>query len=402
MLVESKDPSEQDAPQGLAGVLALHADAYCRAHKLPAQHRKVLFAVQACRTKLLGGHLNECNSCGSIKIFYNSCRNRHCPKCQYLNKERWVDKLSARLLPVKYFHIVFTIPSELNALCLVNQKVLYDILFKAASDTILTLGRDKKHLGAETGLLAVLHTWGQNLLDHPHLHTVVPAGGWSEENGYWKRTKRNYFVNAFVMGELFRGKFLSLLSQVFKQGQLKFEGQIASLRYWSAFNNMLSELYKKKWVVYAKAPFKSSGAIIKYLGRYTHRVAITDQRIISFGTNEVKFTWKDYRTGGNRKSMTLKPDEFIRRYLLHVLPNGYRRIRYFGILNGRARHNMEACRNAMSIKKELPKLEGLKWNEQLVFLGHRDPQICSKCKNACMEIRYSFKHKRGPPTTAHA
>lgn len=391
----------------LADIFSLFGEEYRKNHKLPLQHRKVMFAIESCRTAVLGGHMDSCDTCGHKRISYNSCRNRHCPKCQNLNTEKWVEKLSSRLLPVKYFHIVFTIPSELNRLCLVNQKNMYDILFHAASETILTLAKDKKHLGALTGLVAVLHTWGQNLMDHPHLHTLVPAGGWSEWNarlagavgqGYWKNSKKNFFVHVRALSELFRGKFLSALRKAYLKKELKFEGEIKPLAQPGNFKLFLDALYKKEWVVYAKKPFKNAANIIQYLGRYSHKIAIANERIESIQNNFVSFRWKDYKNGHSRKTMTLPAEEFIRRFLLHVLPPGFCKIRYYGIFASRNRNSvLKKCKSAMALKEGRSKFEGLAWHEVLKIVTGLDIFSCPHCKKGKMISETIFIGKRGPP-----
>lgn len=382
----------------LGDIFSLFGEEYRRKHKLPLQQRKVMFAVEACRTSVLGGHVDSCNSCGHKRISYNSCRNRHCPKCQNLNKEKWIEKLSCKLLPVKYFHIVFTIPSELNRLCLVNQKVLYDILFQSASQTILSLAKDEKHLGVLSGLVAVLHTWGQNLMDHPHLHTMVPAGGWSEWNGYWKNTKKNFFIHVKVLSKVFRGKFLAAIKTAYKNKQLKFEGEIKSLNQSGNFKNLIDILYKKDWVVYAKEPFKNASGIIKYLGNYTHRIAISNDRIQKIEGDEILFGWKDYRDNSKRKMMSLTAHEFIRRFLLHVLPPGFCKIRYYGILSSRNRNTvLQKCKNAMAIKEAKSKFEGLMWNEVLKIVTGFDVLMCPHCKKGKMIPVGTFLSRRAPP-----
>ena len=382
----------------LGDVFSLFGEEYRRKHKLPLQQRKVMFAVEACRTSILGGHVDSCDSCDHKRISYNSCRNRHCPKCQNLNKEKWIEKLSCNLLPVKYFHIVFTIPSELNRLCLVNQKVLYDILFYAASQTILTLAKDEKHLGVLSGLVAVLHTWGQNLMDHPHLHTMVPAGGWSEWNGYWKNTKKNFFIHVRVLSKVFRGKFLAALKTAYENKQLKFEGEIKPLAQIGNFKTLLDLLYKKDWVVYAKEPFKNASGIIKYLGNYTHRIAISNERIQKIEGDNVLFGWKDYRDNRKRKIMSLHAQEFMRRFLLHVLPPGFCKIRYYGILSSRNRKTvLKKCKNAMAIKEVKSKFEGLIWNEVLKIVTGFDILTCPHCKKGKMIQVGTFSSRKAPP-----
>ncbi len=390
----------------LADVFYLFGDKYRKKYKLPLQQRKVMFAIEACRTARLGGHIDVCDSCEHRRISYNSCRNRHCPKCQNLNKEKWVDKLASSLLPVKYFHIVFTIPSELNRLCLVNQKILYDILFHSASETILSLAKDKKHLGALSGLVAVLHTWGQNLMDHPHLHTLVPAGGWCDVNaklgqatnyGYWKNCKKNFFVHVKVISKMFRGKFLAALKNAFLNGELKFEGEIKPLAQIGNFNSLLSLMYKKDWVVYSKDSMKNSASIIKYLGNYSHRIAITNHRIKSISNETIFFEWKDYKDGGKRKLMNLNHTEFIRRFLLHVLPPRYCKIRYYGMFSARNRKTiLQQCKRVMAKKAGKSMFLELPWYEVLKITTGVDLLKCSHCKSGNMIQHENFKGKKAP------
>lgn len=382
----------------LGDIFSFFGEEYRRNHKLPLQQRKVMFAVETCRTAVLGGHVDSCDSCNHKRISYNSCRNRHCPKCQNLNKEKWIEKLSCNLLPVKYFHIVFTIPSELNRLCLVNQKVMYDILFHSASQTILTLAKDKKHLGVLSGLVAVLHTWGQNLMDHPHLHTMVPAGGWSEWNGYWKNSKKNFFIHVKVLSKMFRGKFLAALKQAYLNGELKFEGEIKPLSQKGNFKSLLDLLYNKDWVVYAKEAFKNASGIIKYLGNYTHRIAISNDRIQGIDGHQILFGWKDYKDGSKRKTMPLPAEEFIRRFLLHTLPPGFCKIRYYGILSSRNRKSiLKNCKNAMAIKESKSKFEGLNWHEVMKIVTGFDILLCPHCKKGKMIPAGIFSGRRAPP-----
>ena len=388
----------------LADVFCLFGDEYRKTHKLPIQQRNVMFAIEACRTALLGGHIDVCDSCAHKRISYNSCRNRHCPKCQNLNKEKWIDKLASSILPTKYFHIVFTIPSELNRLCLINQKIMYDTLFHSASQTILSLAKDKKHLGALTGLVAILHTWGQNLRDHPHLHTLVPAGGWRDVNaklgqasnyGYWKNSKKNFFIHVKIISKLFRGKFLASLKEAYLNGVLKFEGEIKELAKRGNFDALLSLLYKKEWVVYSKESMKNSAAIIKYLGNYSHRVAITNSRIKSITNKNIDFEWKDYRDHNKRKLMSLNANEFIRRFLLHVLPPRYCKIRYYGLFSSRNRKTMlQKCKKVMAKKMIAESFKGLAWHEILKIKSGIDLLKCPHCKNGKMVQKEVFKGKK--------
>ena len=386
------------SPVEVANIFALFADKYRREHKLPLQHSRAMFAIENCRTSVLGGHIDACDSCVHKRISYNSCRNRHCPKCQGLNRIKWIDKLSSSLLPVRYFHIVFTIPSELNRLALVNQKCLYDILFKAAAESLLMLAKDPKYLNALTGLVAVLHTWGQNLMEHPHLHTIVPAGGWNETTQYWKASRKTFFIPVKVISAVFKGKFLSLLKQAYFNKQLKFEGEISPLQFKNNFKLLLNLLYGKKWVVYAKKPFKNAVHIINYLGRYTHRVAISNQRIEGIDGDSVAFKWKDYKDHSKQKTMKLHAMEFIRRFLLHVLPKGFCKIRYYGIFASRNRKTLlTLCRKALGYRISKSKFTGLCWQESLQLISGINVHVCPVCKKGKMTTIAILKGYRGPP-----
>lgn len=384
---------------GVGELFSLFGPKYLSEHRIPAQHRKTIFALQHCRTSVMGGHIDQCNSCGHQRIFYNSCRNRHCPKCQHLNQTKWIDKLSANLLPVRYFHIVFTIPSELNRLALVNQKCVYDILFKAASESLLMLAKDQKHLHALTGMVAVLHTWGQNLMEHPHLHTLVPAGGWNEFAQCWQASRKKFFIPVKVISAVFKGKFLALLKAAHKEGHLIFEGEIKSLRLKNNFKQLLDIVYSKNWVVYAKKPFKNASHIIQYLGRYTHKVAISNDRIVGTEGDKVIFKWKDYRNRGSKGTLTLNGSEFIRRFLLHVLPKGFCKIRYYGIFASRTRKTLlPKCRNALGNVAIRSRFANLTWQEALKLASGTDVTICPICKTGKMGTAFSFNSCKAPPT----
>ena len=307
--------------------------------RVTSTERRVLNDIVACRTATLGGHVERCDRCDHLNISYNSCRNRHCPKCQASVPKDWVEQRQADLLPVEYFHLVFTMPRELATLALQNKKVIYDILFRAAAETLRQVAADPKHLGAEIGFLMVLHTWGQNLEHHPHVHCVVPGGGISADRLTWVPSRRGFFLPVKVLSRLFRGKFLHNLMDAFKKGKLEFHGQLASMKKPSEFRAHLAPLYKKDWFVYSKPPFGGPPQVLKYLARYTHRVAISNSRLLRFEGHNVTFRYKDYRRSGSDRQqvMTLPADEFIRRFLLHVLPIGFHRIRHYGLLAGSAR-----------------------------------------------------------------
>ncbi len=346
----------------LADIFRQDGPAYRANHRVTYDQDRVIDAVVNCRTAALGGHLEECSQCAYTRNRYNSCRNRHCPKCQSLARAKWVAARQAELLPVEYFHVVFTIPEQLARIAYYNRKVVYDILFRATAETLATIARDPKHLGAEIGFFAVLHTWGQNLLHHPHLHCVVPGGGLSPDGESWVSTKPGYFLCVKVLSRLFRRLFLEKLMAAFRKGKLRFFGDLTELRKQPCFSRYLAPLRDADWVVYAKAPFGGPDQVLAYLGRYTHRVAISNQRLLSVNNGEVRFQWKDYREKGREKSreMTLGSDEFIRRFLIHVLPRGYQRIRFFGLLSNRNRkRRLTQCRKLLSSSAtELPLQKG--------------------------------------------
>jgi hypothetical protein len=302
------------------------------------QHIKVLRAIRRCRTAALGGHLDECTRCGHrATISYNSCRNRHCPKCQTGARERWIAARQRELLPTRYVHVVFTLPHRLAPLALQNKKVLYDLLFRASAETLLEVARDPRHLGAEIGFFSVLHTWSQKLGLHPHVHCVIPAGGLSLDHAHWIPSRERFFLPIHVLRRVFRGKFVAGLRQAFQLGQLNFHGDLALLAQPKTFAAWLRPLFRKDWVVYSKPPFGGPEHVLHYLGRYTHRVAISNHRLISFAEGKVTFRWRDSAHNNEQKLMALSLDEFLRRFLLHVLPKGFVRIRHFGFLAHRRR-----------------------------------------------------------------
>jgi len=310
-------------------------------HWLRWKHVKVLRAIERCRTAALGGHLDECTRCGyRAPISYNSCRDRHCPKCQTAARERWIAARRRELLPTPYAHIVFTLPRRLAPLVLQNKKLLYDLLFRISAETLLEVGRDPKHLGAEIGFFSVLHTWSQQLKIHPHVHCVAPAGGLSPDRTRWVRSRTNYFLPKKVLRRMFRGKFVDALKQAFQDGLLRFEGNLKLLAKPKIFAAWLRPLYRQNWVVYLKPPFGGPEYVLQYLGRYTHRVAISNHRLISFTDGQVTFRWRDSAHHNEQKLMTLWVDEFLRRFLLHILPQGFVRIRNFGFLANRRRTNL--------------------------------------------------------------
>jgi hypothetical protein len=312
---------------------------------LSSARRRAMSAIEACRTAVLGGHVERCDGCDQQRISYNSCRNRNCPKCQGLARARWLEDRQAELLDVPYFHVVFTVPHEIATIALQNQVVVYDILFRAAAETLHTIAADPKHLGAEIGFLAVLHTWGQNLMHHPHLHCLVPGGGIAPGGQRWVACRPGFFLPVRVLSRLFRGLFLRDLEKAFAAGKLHFFNTQRHLQEPAAFRRHLAPLHATDWVVYAKRPFAGPAQVLEYVGRYTHRVAISNDRLLSMDDGKVRFRWKDYRDGDQQKTMTLDGTEFIRRFLIHVLPDGFHRIRYYGFLGNHHRtQKLELCR----------------------------------------------------------
>jgi hypothetical protein len=305
---------------------------------LTGLHLKVLSAIQRCRTAALGGHRDRCTRCGhTAAISYNSCRNRHCPKCQTNARDQWLAARQTELLPVPYVHVVFTHPHELAPLAFHNKKMLYGLLFRASSATLLEIAADPKHLGAEIGFLSVLHTWGQNLLHHPHLHCVIPAGGLSADHKAWVHPRYPFFLPVKVLSRVFRGKFVAGLKRAFQRGELCLPGGLKPLAQGKAFSAFLRLLFRNDWVVYAKPPFGGPEHVLQYLARYTHRVAISNHRIVDFTEGKVSFLWKDYAHSSKQRLMALTAEEFLRRFLLHTLPRGFIRIRFFGFLASRRR-----------------------------------------------------------------
>jgi hypothetical protein len=307
-------------------------------HWLSWKHVKVLLAIAHCRTAALGGHLDQCTRCGHrAAISYNSCRNRHCPKCQTSARERWIAARQRELLPTRYVHVVFTLPRELAPLLLQNRKIVYGLLFRASAETLLEVARDPRHLGAEIGFFSVLHTWNQKLQLHPHIHCVIPAGGLSLDHTHWIKSRQTFFLPVKVLSRVFRSKFVAALKCAFREGQLHFHENLTLLVQPKIFAAWLRPLFRKDWVVYSKPPFGGPEYVLQYLGRYTHRVAISNHRLISLADGKVTFRWRDSAHHNVQKVMTLALDEFLRRFLLHLLPQGFMRIRNFGFLANRRR-----------------------------------------------------------------
>ena len=336
----------------VADVFRRYGQTYRDQHgaSMSAQQRRVMTAIQACRTAALGGHLERCDQCGHERNSFNSCRDRHCPKCQSLARAQWIQDRQAELLEVPYFHVVFTVPEEIAAIAYQNKEVVYGILFRATAETLRIIATDPQHLGAEIGFFAVLHTWGSNLLHHPHLHCVVPGGGLSPDGQRWIACRPGFFLPVRVLSRLFRRLFLQSLQKAFDAGKLHFFAALEPLRERPAFTQLLERAKTSEWVVYAKRPFAGPQQVLDYVGRYTHRVAISNNRLVDIENGQVSFQWKDYRNGSEVKTMTLSADEFIRRFLLHVLPNGFQRIRYYGFLGNRYRkQKLDLCRRLLGM-----------------------------------------------------
>jgi hypothetical protein len=335
----------------VADILRRHGAAYCAQHALPAHQLRLLRAIQLCRTSALGGHIERCGHCDHQRISYNSCRNRHCPKCQNLARAQWIEQRKGELLPIDYFHVVFTIPESLNPLALQNPAVFYNLLFATTAATLQTIARDPKHLGAEIGFFSILHTWGQTLTHHPHIHCVVTGGGLRPDRSGWIHCHPGFFLSVRVLSRLFRRLFLQALQQAFQQQRLSFRGALTALAEPKAFRTLIAPLGKCEWVVYAKPPFGGPRQVIEYLGRYTHRVALSNHRLLNIDDGQVTFQYKQYRTKDRQKTrqMTLSADEFIRRFLLHSLPPGLQRIRHYGLLASRQKHaNLALCRRYLN------------------------------------------------------
>lgn len=372
----------------VADIFRRYGHDYRTAHRLPANRLRAMRAIEACRTADLGGHVDACDHCGAKTISYNSCRNRHCPKCQYLKKERWIEAREKDLLPIPYFHVVFTVPDDLNPLILRNQEVLYDLLFRAVSETLTELARDPKHLGAEIGFISILHTWGQNLLDHPHIHCIVTGGGLSGSGQTWRSCRNGFFLPVRALSKLFRGKFLAALKKLRAEDKIVYPGAINNLAQPAAWGALIADLYRKNWVVYAKLPFDGTKGVLEYLGRYTHRIAISNHRIVRMENDRVSFRWRDYADSNRIKIMTVDAAEFIRRFLLHILPDRFVKIRHYGLLgNRRRREKLAACRKLLACAHKETEKTIETWHETLLRLTGIDIARCPVCKEGRMRTR---------------
>jgi Putative transposase/Transposase zinc-binding domain len=379
----------------VADILRAAGSAYRAAHAghLSLHQLKVMSAIEHCRTAALGGHVEVCEDCGHWRIAYNSCRNRHCPKCQGAAARTWLAEREADLLPVGYFHVVFTLPAEVADVAFQNKAAVYDLLFRAASETMLTIATDPKHLGARIGITAVLHSWGSALTHHPHVHMIVPGGGIALDGRRWISSRPTFLLPVRVLGKLFRRLFLTRLIALHDAGRLAFFGKMTGLGDRRAFLRHLSPVRKKRWVVYAKPPFAGPEAVLAYLSRYTHRVAISNRRLIGFDEAGVTFRYKDYRRNGpdRQQVMTLAADEFIRRFLLHVLPRGFHRIRHYGLLAGTAR------KASLALARALLAVAPPADNTQEEPMDTRPPCPCCGGHMVVIEIFARWRQPRAPP-----
>lgn len=381
----------------LAQVLRAHGATYRQAHPMAAVQRRAIAAIEACRTAVLGGHARQCDACGAIEVSYNSCRNRHCPKCQTLAKERWVAARAAELMPVPYFHLVFTLPHALNPLAQGNPRVIYALLFQAASQTLAEFGHNARWLGGELGATLVLHTWGQNLGQHLHVHALV-VGAALTPDGALKLAKPGFLFPVQALSRVFRAKYLAALQGAFAQDQLRFGGSTQVLQAPRAFVAFIAQLRQPDWVVYAKRPFAGPRQVLAYLGRYTHRVAIGNHRLVSFSDTAVRFRWRDYAHDNATKVMTLTPEEFIHRFLLHVLPSGFMRIRHYGWLANRSKPDRLPRLRQLLDQPEPIKAEPESVAAFLLRVCYIDITRCPYCGEQRLRlVETSYPRSRSPP-----
>jgi hypothetical protein len=388
----------------VADVFRRYGDDYRRRHgaNLSTAQRRVMTAIEGCRTAALGGHVDQCDQCGHLRISYDSCRNRHCPKCQSLARAQWLEDRQAEVLDTQYFHVVFTIPQAIATIAYQNQRTVYGILFHAAAETLRTIATDPKHLGAEIGFLAVLHTWGQNLQFHPHLHCVVPGGGLAPDGSRWIACRHGFFLPVRVLARMFRRIFLETLQRAFDAGKLEFFNTAVRLRERPAFLRHLAVSRRNDWVVYAKPPFAGRAEdVLRYVARYTHRVAISNDRLVEIADGIVRFRWRDYRHHNKQKIMPVTADEFIRRFLLHVLPPGFRRIRYFGFLCNRNRAaKLARCRELLGMSQ--PAAFAVEKGDRDLYqeLTGTSLRQCPVCQHGHMiQIERLLPDATGPPTS---
>ncbi len=382
----------------VADIVRAHGEEFRRAHApfLSPRQKRALRNIELCRTAALGGHLEQCDQCGHQRNAYNSCADRNCPKCQSLARAKWLEQRRAELLPVEYFHVVFTLPEPLAQLCLQNQREMYNLLFRAASETLLTIAADPQHLGARIGFFCILHTWGQTLTAHPHLHCVVSGGGISLDGSHWVACRPGFFLPVRVLSRRFRNVYLRYLEKAYEAGKLRFGGGLETLAGRTNFIRYLDRLRQMEWVVYAKPPFGGPDRVLDYLGRYTHRIAISNNRLLECKDGRVTFTYKDYKHEQKRKVMTLSADEFLRRFLFHVLPDGFQRIRHYGLLGNRHRaEHLARCRELLAVPTPIPPSEP-DYRQHCQQLTGQDPLRCPQCQTGPM-VRIAILIPAPPP-----
>ena len=369
---------------------------YEQSYTPSTQQAKACVDIMRCRTATLGGHVFECEECGHIAVRYNSCRNRHCPLCQGIIKAVWVDQRRKDILNAPYFHVVFTVPQKLQLLIYQNQELLYGLMYKAVAETLTELCKDKKYLGAKAGFFSLLHTWAQDLHYHPHIHTVVLAGGLTKLN-QWRNTSKKFFIPVKVLSKKFRGKYLHYLKQYYHQNRLKYYGNAKSLQNPKLFRDLLDQCYAQNWYTYTKETFSGPLAVVQYLGRYTHRIAISNTRIVSMDEHTVTFTVRDHKNSNQTKTLTLEGVEFIRRFLAHILPKGFVKIRHYGLLaNRNKKTKLKLCRKLTCSPTHKPKFEGLNTIEILCILIGRDVTVCPVCGEGKLRVVYSLPRGASP------
>ncbi len=376
----------------LADVIRAHGYSFVeeRRGRVSSAGMNVLTALSTCRTAVQGGHRRACTACGHEEFAYNSCRNRHCPKCMGSKRAQWLAAREKDLLPVEYFHVVFTLPAEIAEIAYLNKKVVYAILCRSSAETLKQIARDPKRLGAGVGILSVLHTWGQNLHHHPHVHCVVPGGGLATDGGGWRSCPRGFFLPVKVLSPVYRGKFLAALKQAFCRGELRFQGALSRLADPKEFAACIDRAYRKRWVVYAKRPFGGPVQVLKYLARYTHRVALSNRRLLRMDKDRVTIACKDYKRGGRWTRLVLRATELLRRFLQHVLPRGFQRIRYYGFLSGKNRtENLERCRKALAAQNPTPEIppDQTEFPESSPFIP-----ACPRCKSGQLVVVEVFRN----------
>jgi hypothetical protein len=404
-LVRRVQPLEAGEGQGrqrpeyeMADVVRRFGAGYLRRHPASREQRKVLRAIAQCRTAALGGHRDGCDRCGYERQSYNSCRNRHCPKCQGRARVLWVAARLEELLPIEYFHVVFTLPHELNALCRYNQRLVLDLLFRAASQTLLRFGRER--LGGELGVTAALHTWGQTMVEHHHVHCVVTGGALSADGQRWVSSRAGYLFAVRALSAVYRGKYLEGLRRAYERGQLQGGEALEEVRDAASFERFVGRLAGREWVVYAKRPFAGPAQMVRYVGRYTHRVAMTNERIVGIDDETVSFTYKDYRDGGRRKVMRLGGEAFLGRYLRHVLPKGFQRIRHYGLFGGRRGAKLARCRELLGEGERAQEVGG--GEEPAYGALDSDGERCPECGVGRMVCIEAWPRMCGPPSSGGA